>query len=120
MKFHLIAIGGTGMGALAGLLKAAGHEVRGSDGPLYPPMSDQLAALDIPLFGSFDPANLAWQPDVVVVGNVCSKDHVEVIEAQRLGLPLASLPATLAEQFLATRHPVVVAGTHGKTTTSAL
>src|SRR5678810_780665 len=108
------------MGALAGLLKTAGHEVRGSDAGVYPPMSDQLAALGIPTFESFAPGNLAWGPDKVVVGNVCSADHVEVVEAKRLGLPLTSLPGTLGDEFLASRHSIVVAGTHGKTTTASL
>lgn len=108
------------MGALAGLLKAAGHEVRGSDAALYPPMSDQLAALAIPVFEGYDPANLEWGPEVVVVGNVCTKEHPEVLEAQRLGLEMTSLPATLGEQFLEGRHSVVVAGTHGKTTMSSI
>jgi UDP-N-acetylmuramate: L-alanyl-gamma-D-glutamyl-meso-diaminopimelate ligase len=107
------------MGALAGLLAAARHEVRGSDGPLYPPMSDQIAALGIPVFAGFAAANLAWGPERVVVGNTCKKDNVEVAEAERLGLPLASLPGVLGE-LLADRHSVVVAGTHGKTTTASL
>ncbi|MEM9490058.1 MAG: Mur ligase family protein, partial [Myxococcota bacterium] len=120
MRYHLIAIGGTGMGALAGLLRAAGHEVRGSDTRIYPPMSDQLRALEIPVFEGFSPDNLQWGPDAVVVGNVCSKDHVEVVEAQRLGLPLVSMPSLLGEQFLADRRSLVVTGTHGKTTTTSL
>jgi UDP-N-acetylmuramate: L-alanyl-gamma-D-glutamyl-meso-diaminopimelate ligase len=120
VKYHLIGIGGTGMGALAGLLKASGHDVRGSDTAVYPPMSDQLQALDIPVFEGFRAENLAWGPDAVVVGNVFSADHVEAREAQRLGLPLKSLPATLGDELLATRRSLVVAGTHGKTTTSSL
>jgi UDP-N-acetylmuramate: L-alanyl-gamma-D-glutamyl-meso-diaminopimelate ligase len=120
VKYHLIGIGGTGMGALAGLLKAAGHEVRGSDVAVYPPMSDQLRTLEIPVFEGFSADNLAWRPDLIVVGNVCSKDHVEVVAAQKLGLPLTSFPAVLGERFLADRHSIVVAGTHGKTTTSSL
>lgn len=108
------------MGALAGLLKAAGHDVRGSDRVVYPPMSDQLEELQIPVFKGFSADNLAWKPDSVVVGNVCSKDHAEVVEAKRLGLPLTSLPALLSEQFIANKHSLVVAGTHGKTTTSSL
>ncbi len=108
------------MGALAGLLHAAGHEVRGSDRVLYPPMSEQLQTLQIPVFEGFSPVSLKWGPDAVVVGNVCSKTHVEVVEAKRLGLPLVSLPATLASQFIAGHHSIVVAGSHGKTTTSAL
>ena len=134
MKYHLIGIGGTGMGALAGLLHAAGHDVRGSDSALYPPMSDQLAALGIPVFVGYAADNLTWtdttddttdgpattKPDVVVVGNVCRRDHVEVQEAQRQGLPLTSLPALLGEGFLEGKRSVVVAGTHGKTTTTSL
>jgi UDP-N-acetylmuramate: L-alanyl-gamma-D-glutamyl-meso-diaminopimelate ligase len=120
VKVHFIAIGGTGMGALAGLLKASGHDVRGSDRALYPPMSDQLAALEIPVFEGFAAANLDWGPELVVVGNVCSKDHVEVVAAQERGLELTSLPALLGSELLAGQHSVVIAGTHGKTTTSAL
>jgi UDP-N-acetylmuramate: L-alanyl-gamma-D-glutamyl-meso-diaminopimelate ligase len=108
------------MGALAGLLQAAGHQVRGSDHAVYPPMSEQLAALEIPVFEGFDPGNLEWGPDVVVVGNVCRKDHVEVLAAQERGLPLASLPQVIGEVFLAGHHSLVLAGTHGKTTTSSL
>ncbi|HVV86342.1 MAG TPA: UDP-N-acetylmuramate--L-alanine ligase [Kofleriaceae bacterium] len=120
MKVHFIGIGGTGMGAVAGLLAAAGHEVRGSDTAVYPPMSDQLAALGIPVFEGFAAANLEWHPDVVVVGNVNSRDHVEVLAAQERGIPLTSFPAVLGEQLLAGRHSIVVAGTHGKTTTTSL
>ena len=77
-KVHLIGIGGTGMGAVAGLLKAAGHDVRGSDAAVYPPMSEQLALLGVPVMMPYAPSNLDWAPDVVVVGNVHGKDHIEV------------------------------------------
>jgi UDP-N-acetylmuramate: L-alanyl-gamma-D-glutamyl-meso-diaminopimelate ligase len=120
VKVHLIGIGGTGMGAVAGLLRAAGHEVRGSDTAVYPPMSEQLATLGIPVFEGFAAENLAWGPDTVVVGNVNSKDHVEVVAAQAANIPLTSFPAVLGEQLLASRHPIVVTGTHGKTTTTAM
>ncbi len=120
MKLHLIGICGTGMGALAGLLKEAGHDVRGSDAEMYPPMSDQLKVLEVPLFVGFAAANLDWGPDKVVVGNVCRRDHVEVVAAQARNLPLTSFPAVLEEAFLAERHSIVVAGTHGKTTTTSL
>ena len=120
MKLHLIGIGGTGMGSVAGLLKAAGHDVRGSDEKVYPPMSDQLKTLGVPIFEGFRPENLDWGPDRVVVGNVCTKDHLEVVAARERGLTLTSFPALLEELFLADRQSVVVAGTHGKTTTSAL
>jgi UDP-N-acetylmuramate: L-alanyl-gamma-D-glutamyl-meso-diaminopimelate ligase len=120
MRIHLIGIGGTGMGALAGLLREAGHEVRGSDGPLYPPMSTLLAGLGVPLFEGHRPENLDWGPDRVVVGNICRRDHPEAAAARERGLSLTSFPALLAELFLAERHVVVVAGTHGKTTTATM
>lgn len=108
------------MGSLAGLLVEAGHEVRGSDGPLYPPMSTQLAELGVPLFEGYKPANLSWRPDRVVVGNICKKDHPEASAARDLGLQLTSFPALMSELFLNKRHSLVVAGTHGKTTTASL
>jgi UDP-N-acetylmuramate: L-alanyl-gamma-D-glutamyl-meso-diaminopimelate ligase len=120
VKVHFIGIGGTGMGATAGLAARAGHEVRGSDSAVYPPMSEQLAALGVPVMTPYATSNLDWQPDVVVVGNVHGKDHLEVAEAQRRGLPLTSFPALLGDQFLRDRHAVVISGTHGKTTTTAL
>ena len=118
MKLHLIGIAGTGMGSLAGLLRDAGHDVRGSDEHVYPPMSTQLEELGIPVMTGFRPENLDWGPERVVVGNVCRRDHVEVLAAQGRGIPLVSFPALLSELFLAERHSIVVAGTHGKTTTS--
>ncbi|HEU4734349.1 MAG TPA: UDP-N-acetylmuramate--L-alanine ligase [Kofleriaceae bacterium] len=120
MKVHLIGIGGTGMGAVAGLLVEAGHEVRGSDAAVYPPMSEQLAELGVPVMMPYGEGNLAWRPDLVVVGNVHSKDHVEVKAAQALGIPLTSFPAVIGEQLLDAKRSIVVAGTHGKTTTTSL
>jgi UDP-N-acetylmuramate: L-alanyl-gamma-D-glutamyl-meso-diaminopimelate ligase len=120
MKIHFIGIGGTGMGALAGLLKAAGHDVRGSDGPLYPPMSTQLARAEISVFEGYAAANLEWAPDCVVVGNICRSDHPEVVAAQAAGIRLESFPSMLASSLLDTRRSLVVAGTHGKTTTSSV
>ena len=120
MKIHLIGICGTGMGSLAGLLKAAGHDVRGSDEHVYPPMSTQLYEQQIAVFDGFRPANLDWAPDRVIVGNVCRKDHVEVVAAMDRGIRLDSFPALLSELFLAQKHSLVVAGTHGKTTTASL
>ena len=120
MKVHFIGIGGTGMGALAGLIAAAGHEVRGSDGPIYPPMSTQLATAEIPVFEGFAASNLDWAPDRVVVGNICRKDHVEVVAARERGISLESFPSMLARSLLETRRSLVVAGTHGKTTTTSL
>ena len=120
VKVHFIGIGGTGMGALAGLLGAAGHEVRGSDGPLYPPMSTQLASANIPVFTGFAAENLEWAPDCVVVGNICRHDHVEVLAARERDIRLESFPSMLAATLLEQRRSLVVAGTHGKTTTASL
>src|SRR5882672_9004463 len=103
------------MGAVAGLLAGTGHEVRGSDAAVYPPMSDQLAELGVPVMQPYGEANLAWQPEVVVVGNVHGKDHVEVKAAQARGIPLTSFPAVLGDRLLDGKHPIVICGTHGKT-----
>ncbi|HEY0991779.1 MAG TPA: UDP-N-acetylmuramate--L-alanine ligase [Kofleriaceae bacterium] len=120
MKVHLIGIGGTGMGAVAGLLSGSGHEVRGSDAAVYPPMSDQLAELGVPVMMPYSEDNLAWQPDLVVVGNVHSKDHIEVKAAEVRGIPLTSFPAVIGEHLLDGKRAIVVCGTHGKTTTTSL
>ena len=120
MKVHLIGIGGTGMGAVAGLLAGAGHEVRGSDAAVYPPMSEQLAALGVPVMMPYGAQNLAWHPELVVVGNVHGKDHVEVKAAQELGIPLTSFAAVLGDRLIDGKHAIVVCGTHGKTTTTSL
>lgn len=121
---HLIAIGGTGMAPLACLLKAQGHRVRGSDRPLYPPMSTLLEAAGIRPMVGFDPAHLEPRPDLVVVGNAVHRDNPEAVEAERLHaegvLERISMPQALWRFFLQSRHRVVVAGTHGKTTTTAM
>src|SRR5881628_1153658 len=119
-KIHLIGICGTGMGSLAGLLSAAGHEVRGSDENVYPPISTMLREQGIEVAPDYRPSNLDWSPDLVVVGNVVSRGNPEGEEVLRRGLAYRSFPQAVEELFLADRHPVVVAGTHGKTTTSAL
>jgi UDP-N-acetylmuramate: L-alanyl-gamma-D-glutamyl-meso-diaminopimelate ligase len=118
--FYLIAIGGTAMTPLAALLIEKGERVLGSDLPLYPPMSDRLAALGIDVLPGFDGRNLPDRIDRVVVGNLAGKDNPELVSALARGLSVASMPETLRTEFLAGRHPVVVAGTHGKTTTTAL
>jgi UDP-N-acetylmuramate: L-alanyl-gamma-D-glutamyl-meso-diaminopimelate ligase len=120
LDIHCIAIGGTGMAPLACLLQDAGHRVRGSDGPLYPPMSDLLAAAGIRPQLGFDPAHLEPRPDLVVVGNAVRRDNPEAVLAERLGIERLSMPQALARFFLAGRRPLVVAGTHGKTTTTAM
>jgi UDP-N-acetylmuramate: L-alanyl-gamma-D-glutamyl-meso-diaminopimelate ligase len=120
LDIYLIAIGGTGMAPLACLLQEQGHRVRGADGPLYPPMSTLLAAAGIVPAEGYDPAHLEPRPDLVVVGNAVARTNVEAQEVERLGLPRLSMPEALARFFLADRRPLVVAGTHGKTTTTAL
>jgi UDP-N-acetylmuramate: L-alanyl-gamma-D-glutamyl-meso-diaminopimelate ligase len=118
---HLVGVAGTGMGALAGMLKAAGHEVTGSDQNVYPPMSEMLRAWAIPVLTPYDPANLdIVKPDLVVVGNVIRRVNPEAAEVRARRLPQMSLPAALGAFFLRNRHPAVVTGTHGKTTTTAL
>ena len=120
MKIHLVGVCGTGMGALAGLLQEAGHEVRGSDRAFYPPMAERLAAWGIPMLQGFDAAHLAPTPDLVIVGNVCRKDNPEAQAALTRGFRVMSFPQALSEFFIAGKTSVVVAGTHGKTTTAAL
>ena len=121
---HLIAIGGTGMAPLACLLQGRGHRVQGSDGPLYPPMSTLLANAGIEPMVGFDPAHLDPPPDLVVMGNAVPRDNPEAVAAERLRAAgrteILSMPEALWRFFLAERHRVVVAGTHGKTTTTSM
>lgn len=119
-RIHLIGICGTGMGSLAGMLKQRGYEVTGSDANVYPPMSDFLAGLGIPVAKGYAAENLTHRPDLVVVGNVVTRQNPEAIGLRSLGLPYLSFPQTLRMFFLDGRRPLVVAGTHGKTTTSSL
>jgi UDP-N-acetylmuramate: L-alanyl-gamma-D-glutamyl-meso-diaminopimelate ligase len=120
MHVHLIGVAGTGMGALAGLLQAAGHRVSGSDVAFYPPMGDALRRWGIETKTGFSPANLEPRPDLVIVGNVCRKDNPEARAAIDGGLRYASMPGALEELFLTQRASWVIAGTHGKTTTTTL
>jgi UDP-N-acetylmuramate: L-alanyl-gamma-D-glutamyl-meso-diaminopimelate ligase len=117
---HLIAICGVGMSALAGMLQAKGFRVTGSDQNVYPPMSTQLEALGIELRQGFSPDHLADHPDLIVVGNAVSRSNPEVQAMLEQGIPFLSFPQALAEFFLHDRHPIVVVGTHGKTTTASL
>ncbi len=115
-----MGICGTGMGSFAGLLQAAGYDVRGSDENVYPPMSDKLAAWGIPVLQGYRAENLDPPPDQVIVGNVIRRTNPEAQAVIERGLPYTSFPKALGDMFLADRHSVVVAGTHGKTTTSSL
>ena len=120
MHYHLIGIAGVAMGSLAGLLKAKGHRVTGSDMGAYPPMSTQLDQLGIEYALRFDPANLEPTPDVVVVGNAISRGNEELEAVLDRRLNYTSAANTIKEEFLKGRHVLAVAGTHGKTTTTAI
>ena len=120
MHFHLIGIAGTAMGSLAGLLRAKGHRVTGSDQGVYPPMSTMLEGLGIEYGSRFDAAHLEPAPDVVVVGNAISRGNPELEAVLDRGLVYSSSAAVLKEEFLRGKHVLAIAGTHGKTTTSAL
>lgn len=117
-SIHLTAIGGVGMAALAGLLSELGHRVRGSDLEIYPPASDELARLGVPVAKGYRAENLEPRPDLVVIGNAISAKNPEAIAARVQGIPTISLPEALEWLCLPDRFPVVVAGTHGKTTSA--
>lgn len=120
-RIHVLAVAGTGMGAFAGLLREAGYEVTGSDQNVYPPMSEKLPDWGIEVMEGFKPENLdVARPDLVIVGNVVRKVNPEATAMRERGLPHASFPAALGRLFLETRHGVVISGTHGKTTTTAM
>src|SRR5437762_3840505 len=120
MHYHLIGICGTAMASLAGMLQACGHRVTGSDENVYPPMSTMLEGLGIQIMRGYDAAHLTSAPDCVVVGNAIPRGNPEVEETLKRGLPYRSLPEVLKEEFIRGRRSLVIAGTHGKTTTSRL
>jgi UDP-N-acetylmuramate: L-alanyl-gamma-D-glutamyl-meso-diaminopimelate ligase len=117
---HFIGICGTAMATLAAMLKAQGHDVQGSDQAMYPPMSDFLAAEKIRVWSGYDPAHLTANVELVVVGNAISRGNVELEAVLDRKLRFASLPETIRDRFLWQSRSIVIAGTHGKTTTSAL
>ncbi len=117
---HLIAICGTAMGTLAGMLKAKGFRVTGSDENVYPPMSTQLEKWGIEIQKGFKAEHLNSKPDLVIVGNAVSKTNPEVEALLASGIRYLSLPQALGEFFLEGKKSLVVAGTHGKTTTTSL
>ena len=122
MRVFFIGVCGTAMGNAAVLLKKMGHEVAGSDAGVYPPMSDVLEAAGIELFEGFaEEEMLSWQPDRVVVGNAVSRGNPQVEYLLRTRrIDFVSLPQLIGEDLIGNRPAVVVAGTHGKTTTTAL
>ena len=119
-RIYFLAICGTAMASLAAMLKAKGYHVYGSDSSIYPPMSDFLHDQGIEAFTGFDPAHLNPAPDLVVVGNVISRGNVEIEEILDRRIPYTSLPSALLEFCIRGHRSVVVTGTHGKTTTTAL
>ncbi|HXA36142.1 MAG TPA: UDP-N-acetylmuramate:L-alanyl-gamma-D-glutamyl-meso-diaminopimelate ligase [Steroidobacteraceae bacterium] len=120
MHVHILGIGGTFMGGLAAIAKAAGFRVTGSDLNVYPPMSTQLEALGIEFVQGYGPEQLDLRPDVVVVGNALSRGSPVVEAMLDRGLAYTSGPQWLADQVLREKHVIAVAGTHGKTTATAM
>ena len=117
---HLIGICGTAMASLAGMLQTRGFRVTGSDAAAYPPMSDFLASLNIPVAQPFAESNLNPRPDLVVVGNAISRGNIELEFILDKRIPFCSLPQILHDEFLVGKEVLVVAGTHGKTTTTSM
>jgi UDP-N-acetylmuramate: L-alanyl-gamma-D-glutamyl-meso-diaminopimelate ligase len=117
---HLTGICGTAMASLAGLLQLEGHRISGSDKAAYPPMSDLLHALGIPILEPYSESNLDPKPDLVVIGNALSRGNPEVERVLDDRIPFTSMAALVREEFLKGRESLVVAGTHGKTTTTSM
>jgi UDP-N-acetylmuramate: L-alanyl-gamma-D-glutamyl-meso-diaminopimelate ligase len=117
---HLIGICGTAMASLAGLLQLQGHRITGSDKAAYPPMSDLLRSLGIPILEPYSESNLDPVPDLVVIGNALSRGNPEIERVLDDRIPFTSMAALLREEFLSGRESLVVAGTHGKTTTTSM
>ena len=120
LHYHLIGIGGTAMASLAGLLKAAGHTVTGSDENVYPPMSTELQEMGIAYAQGYRAENLELGPDIVIVGNAISRGNPELETVLIRKLRYTSAAATIKEEFIWGHHSMAVAGTHGKTTTTSL
>jgi UDP-N-acetylmuramate: L-alanyl-gamma-D-glutamyl-meso-diaminopimelate ligase len=117
---HLIAVCGTGMGALACMLRDLGYEVTGSDQKMYPPMSDFLVKKGIRIMDGFNAENLSYAPDLVIVGNAVVRENPEVGKLHRLGLNFCSMPQALNRFVAGGKKTLLVSGTHGKTTTSSI
>ena len=117
---HLMGICGTAMASLAGIFKSQGYQVTGSDQNVYPPMSTQLAELGIEIKLGYRAENLQPRPDLVIVGNVISRDNPEAQALLAADIPYTSLPQAMGEFVIEDRHSLVVAGTHGKTTTTSM
>jgi len=120
VKVHLIGVCGTAMATLAAMLKRRGVDVRGSDQDVYPPMSDFLASEGVPTLTGYSADHISSDLDLVVVGNAISRGNAELEEVLNRKLRYCSLPEAIRDQFLWTARSIVIAGTHGKTTTTAL
>jgi UDP-N-acetylmuramate: L-alanyl-gamma-D-glutamyl-meso-diaminopimelate ligase len=120
MHVHVVAVSGSGMGSLAGLLRELGHEVSGSDVAFDPPMGPALEAWGVRCLTGFDPSHLDPRPDLVVIGNVCRRDNPEARAAIDGGIPYTHIAGALERFVLPGTRPLVVAGTHGKTTTTSM
>jgi UDP-N-acetylmuramate: L-alanyl-gamma-D-glutamyl-meso-diaminopimelate ligase len=120
-RIYLIGIAGTAMASLAGMLQERGYEVGGSDEHVYPPMSTYLESLRIPVLEGYTREHLeSFRPDLVVIGNVASKTNPEAEATLEMDLPYTSMPEAIYELFIKGKHSIVIAGTHGKTTTTSL
>jgi UDP-N-acetylmuramate: L-alanyl-gamma-D-glutamyl-meso-diaminopimelate ligase len=117
---HLIAVCGVGMASLAGLLQAKGYRVTGSDENVYPPMSTYLAQIGIEFLPGYRESHITPRPDLVVIGNAVTRSNPEAQAVLNSGLPYISFPEALGEFLIGARNALVIAGTHGKTTTTAL
>ena len=117
---HLIGICGTAMASLAGMLQTQGRRITGSDQASYPPMSDLLAELGINVLQPYDLRHLQPSPDLVVVGNAISRGNAELEYVLDHRIPFASMASIVHDEFLSGREPLVVTGTHGKTTTTSM
>jgi len=120
MKIHLIGVCGTAMATLAAMLKRKGYDVRGSDQDVYPPMSDFLTSEQIPALTGYTPDHITGDLDLVVVGNAISRGNAELEEVLDRKIRYCSLPEAIREHFLWGARSIVIAGTHGKTTTTSL
>src|SRR5450755_4842876 len=120
-RVYLIGIAGTAMASLGGMLQQRGYEIGGSDEHVYPPMSTYLESLGIAVLEGYTKQHLeTFRPDVVVIGNAAAKTNVEAAATVEMDLPYTSMPEAIYNLFIKGKHSIVIAGTHGKTTTTSL
>jgi UDP-N-acetylmuramate: L-alanyl-gamma-D-glutamyl-meso-diaminopimelate ligase len=119
-KIHLVAVCGTGMGALACMLKEQGFEISGSDQKIYPPMSHFLADRGIRIMDGFKAEHISPGLDLVIVGNAVTRENSEIKKMSQMGIPFCSMPQALNRFVVADKKTLIITGTHGKTTTSSI